>query len=57
MKTNLGIDKTGYAQSLGYAGKKSVRLLDGLVISHRDQPWSCFCEKLRKAKSSSAVGG
>jgi len=37
-----------YARSIGYTGKKPVRVVDGKVISHQNQDWSTFCERLRE---------
>jgi hypothetical protein len=43
-------DKTDYARSQGYTGKRPVRLQDGKVISHRNQDWFDFCGDLRHAR-------
>lgn len=44
---NIGTDVTSYANPLGYTGKPVI-VNDGRVISHGNQCWSLFCEKLRK---------
>lgn len=43
-----GICKTDYAKSIGYTGSKPVMVQDGRVVSHRNQCWTAFCEKLRR---------
>lgn len=49
-KATKQLDKTKYAQSLGYIGEKPVFVLNGKVISHRSVDWFYFCDKLRKNK-------
>lgn len=39
---------TSYAKHLGYQGKTAVVVLNGLVISHKNQPWLEFCQRLRE---------
>ena len=45
---NKAKDLTGYARSLGYQGKKPVLVRDGIVVSHRNQDWGLFCDRLRE---------
>jgi len=42
-----GTDVTLYARSIGYGGIKNVIVKNSKVISHRNQDWFSFCEKLR----------
>ena len=42
-----GTDVTLYAKSIGYRGMKAVIVSNGKVISHRNQDWFSFCEKLK----------
>lgn len=46
-KRLVATDSTIYARSLGYTGNRQVLVLDGKVISHRNQDWFAFCESLR----------
>ncbi len=40
-------DRTAYAKSNGYLGKKPVYVLDGKVISHGSVDWFEFCAGIR----------
>ncbi len=42
-----GADKTGYAMSCGYTGRRPVIVADGRVISHRHQDWFEFLRAVR----------
>ena len=46
-KSNTVKDATSYAKHLGYQGEKQVLVVDGLVISHKNQSWTSFCDCLR----------
>lgn len=43
-------NKTDYAKSLGYDGRRPVYVLDGKVISHRSVDWFDFCAALRRKR-------
>lgn len=45
-------DVTAYARSIGYQGKRPVQVQDGVVISHGNQDWGVFCERLREQGAS-----
>ncbi len=47
---NLNVikDATSYAKHLGYQGEKPVLVVDGLVVSHKNQAWTKFCDNLRE---------
>ena len=47
-KSNTVKDATSYAKHLGYQGEKQVLVVDGLVISHKNQSWTSFCDCLRE---------
>jgi hypothetical protein len=42
-------DKTDYARSIGYAGKRRVIVNDGRVASHGNQDWFLFCDACRRS--------
>lgn len=47
-------DKTAYARSLGYQGRASVLVQDGLVVSHCYQDWFSFCESIQARRQKEA---
>ncbi|WP_321967180.1 hypothetical protein [Burkholderia cepacia] len=49
VETGVAVDRTQYAQSLGYAGARRVVVLDGRVVTHRWKDWFDFCGDLRAA--------
>lgn len=49
MRATKMCDVTAYARRLGYTGEKPVIVQNGKVISHRNQCWFDFCEKLKSA--------
>lgn len=41
------VDRSEEARRLGYQGEKGVLVLDGKVVSHANQDWFQFCDKLK----------
>lgn len=48
MNASMVKDVTSYAKALGYQGNKPVLVSEGLVVSHRNQEWFSFCDRLRE---------
>ncbi len=46
------MDKTAYARSIGYTGRKPVFVYDGKVTSHRNADWFEFCDRCRKSRQT-----
>jgi hypothetical protein len=40
-------NKTAYARSIGYTGRKAVIVSDGKVVSHARIDWFIFCNQCR----------
>ena len=45
-------NKTAYARSVGYAGRKPVMVSDGKVVSHRGLDWFEFLFRIRHRQPS-----
>ncbi len=54
-KSNTVKDATSYAKHLGYQGEKQVLVVDGFVISHKNQSWTSFCDCLREQNAMFVV--
>ena len=57
MKRQNGIkgevkNATRYTKHLGYQGQRPVLVVDGLVISHKNQSWTKFCNCLREQNAN-----
>jgi hypothetical protein len=48
----MNMDKTAYARSIGYTGRKPVFVYDGKVTSHRNADWFEFCDRCRKSRQT-----